>query len=84
MPHVEWDPEQPPAEPPPGADPLIWRLAYGLHSDHRPHTDGFCVTCRQFWPCAPRRLADQGFAAAFRPPPPDPRSTPPDNSGHHY
>ena len=83
MPHVEWDPEHPPAEPPPGADPLIWRLAYGLHSDHRPHTDGFCVTCREFWPCAPRRLADQGLAAAFRPPP-DRRSTPPDNAGHRY
>jgi hypothetical protein len=83
VPQAEWDPEHPPAEPPAGADPLIWRLAYGLYRDHYPHTDGFCVTCREFWPCAPRRLADQGFSAAF-PPPGDRRPGPPDNSGHRY
>jgi hypothetical protein len=66
MPHGEWDPENPPVEPPAGADVLIWRLAYGLFRDHRPHTDCFCVTCREFWPCGPRALADRGFTAAFR------------------
>jgi hypothetical protein len=83
MPHAHWDPEHPPAEPPEGADLLIWRLAHGLWTDHRPHTDGFCVTCRRFWPCDPSRLADQGFLAAF-PAPPAPSVPPPDNSGHHY
>jgi hypothetical protein len=80
MPHVDWDPERPPAEPPEGADPLLWRLAFGLYSDHRPHNDGFCVTCGEFWPCAPRRLADQGFAAALGPPG-EWRPGPPDKSG---
>jgi hypothetical protein len=68
MPHDQWDPESPPAEPPAGADVLVWRLAYRLFRDHRPHGDGFCVTCREFWPCGPRELADRGFEAAFRAP----------------
>ena len=58
----------PTAEPPAGADPLLWRLAYGLHRDHRAQPDGSCVTCRQAWPCAPRGLADRGLSAALIPP----------------
>ncbi len=67
MPRREWDPRQPPAEPPTGADPLIWHLAHGLCRDHRPHTDGFCVACQDFWPCGPRRLAERGLRLAFVP-----------------
>lgn len=61
---MTWDPEDPPAEPPPDADPLVWRLSYGLYQDHRVHTDGFCVTCKQFWPCPNRRTAERGLAVA--------------------
>jgi hypothetical protein len=68
MPHVEWDPQHPPIGPPEGADPLIWELAHGLYRDHRAQSDGFCVTCREFWPCEPRGLAHRGFEAAFRTP----------------
>lgn len=80
---VDWDPDHPPAEPPAGADPLLWRLAYGLHRDHRPQTDGFCMTCREFWPCRPRHLAGQGFLAAVQSPGRR-RPGPPGNSGHRY
>jgi hypothetical protein len=82
MAQVDWDPDNPPAEPPDGTDLLLWRLAWGLFNDHRPHSDGFCVTCREFWPCPPRGLAEQGFSAALRRRPDGPR--PPDNSSRHY
>ncbi len=56
----------PPAVPPVGADPLIWRLAYGLYLDHSAHTDAFCVTCKNYWPCEWRLLAEHAFVQAFR------------------
>jgi hypothetical protein len=83
MPNVDEDPEQPSAEPPAGADPLIWRLAFGLHRDHRPHNDGFCQTCRAYWPCAPHNLARLGFVAAVRSPGAS-RAGRAGNSGTHY
>jgi hypothetical protein len=58
--------DDPPAEPPVGVDPLVWRLAYGLYLDHSAHTDAFCVTCRNFWPCEWRLLAEHAFVQAFR------------------
>jgi hypothetical protein len=64
--HLPYDPEDPPPEPPPGSDPLVWRLAYGLHSDHQPDSYGWCVVCRPLttWPCNSSRLSAVGFAAA--------------------
>ena len=74
MPHLDWDPENPPAEPPPGADTLIWRLAHGLRTDHsRVGVDGFCVTCRTFSPCRPLRLAERGLVLAVKRHPPPAR-----------
>ncbi len=77
------DPEDPEAEPPvlpsreppQGSDPLIWSLAYRLFVDHRAHHDGFCLICREYWPCASRQLAELGLQQAMRPPgsPNDPR-----------
>jgi hypothetical protein len=66
---LSFDPEHPPAEPPPGCDPVLWRLAYQVHVDHRPGVDAFCLarTCRaafSAWPCQPARLAAQGFLGA--------------------
>jgi hypothetical protein len=65
MTYSDWDPQHPPEEAPAGADPLFWRLAFGLFRDHRPDIDDRCVTCRAGWPCGPRRLADEGFAKAM-------------------
>ncbi|GGQ58081.1 hypothetical protein GCM10010166_30010 [Couchioplanes caeruleus subsp. azureus] len=45
---------------------MIWRLAYGLYRDHWPRDDGFCTTCRAFWPCDPHALACHGLTAALR------------------
>lgn len=50
-----------PAAPPPGAHPLLWRLAHRLYQDHSSHIDGFCVACREYWPCDARRLAERGL-----------------------
>ena len=61
-------PVLPSKEPPEGSDPLIWRLAYRLFVDHRAHHDGFCVICREYWPCASRQLAELGLQQAMRPP----------------
>jgi hypothetical protein len=73
MPNVPWDQGQPPVDPPGGTDPLLWRLSRQLRSDHdEVDLDGFCVTCRTFWPCRPRRLAERGLILALerhKPPP---------------
>jgi hypothetical protein len=58
----------PPIDPPTGCiNPLVWRLARRLYADHRPGPDGWCLNCRPAidYPCAARRLADQGLAAAM-------------------
>jgi hypothetical protein len=66
---LPFDPEDPPADPPPGCDAMVWRLAHQVHVDHQPGSDAFCVarTCRGSftpWPCGPSRLAAQGFLGA--------------------
>lgn len=58
---------EPTAEPPAGVDVLVWRLAYQLYTEHRAHTDNFCMTCRQFWPCTVRRLAESALTNALDP-----------------
>jgi hypothetical protein len=73
VPRITWDPEQPPVEPPAGADVLVWRLSHRLLTDHtRSDSDGFCLTCRAYSPCRQRRLAERGLIVAvarFDPPP---------------
>jgi hypothetical protein len=63
-----FDLDNPPAHPPEGADPLMWRLAYQVHTDHECSPFGWCraAECRQApWPCRPARLAELGFATAL-------------------
>lgn len=60
--------DDPPAEPPEGADPLAWRMAHELRVAHQPDSTNCCVTCRvnQPWPCPPSRLAARGYRLALR------------------
>lgn len=65
---LPYDPEDPPTQPPGGADPVMWRLAYQVYVDHRnsygvcaaPH----CLGRYQPWPCSPARLAMMGMRTA--------------------
>lgn len=66
---LPYDPDDPPAEPPRGAEPVLWVVAYALHAEHRPGVDGFCVagTCRArllVWPCHASELARAGLLQA--------------------
>ncbi|NJC63912.1 hypothetical protein HC028_05230 [Planosporangium flavigriseum] len=66
---AEFDQQNPPAQPPRGADPLLWRLSYQVWTDHQPAVDQFCQAgaCRDAfrpWPCPPRRFAMVGLLAA--------------------
>lgn len=72
---VPFDPERPPEEPPPGIpQPMLWRLARRLFTDHQCSAAGTgpalalrCRTCGDPWPCRGRRLAERGLVAACRP-----------------
>lgn len=60
-----WNPDHPPEEPPESADPLIWRLAYGLRGEHaRRDADGRCAACREPAPCRLLAVALQGLVLA--------------------
>lgn len=66
MAHV---PVPPPYDPPPGADPLMWRLSYYVYSEHRA-LHGRCTArgCRYaLWPCNPSRYALVGMRVAMGP-----------------
>lgn len=68
---VSFDPQDPPEEPPPGADPGYWRVAVRLFRDHSPPADAGagparCGQCNQPWPCAARRTAERGLIGALR------------------
>src|SRR5256885_5060203 len=59
-----FDVADPPQEPPVECvDPLTWRLAYSLHTSHRPKADDFC-SCGRPYPCTSARLAERGFRVA--------------------
>lgn len=66
---LTFDGEDPPAEPPPQAERLMWRLAYQVNRDHQPDGQGLCgaSTCGSLtgWPCAAHRLAHTGFVVAM-------------------
>ncbi|GAA1785143.1 hypothetical protein GCM10009682_04000 [Luedemannella flava] len=69
--HVSFDPQDPPDDPPPGADPSYWRVAVRLFRDHSPPSDAGpgptpCRQCNQPWPCAARRAAERGLIGALR------------------
>jgi hypothetical protein len=67
---LPFDIANPPEDPPPGADRLLWILAYSLHSEHQPGTDGLCLagSCGGInpnpWPCRASKLAQGGFVFA--------------------
>jgi hypothetical protein len=66
MPHLIWDTEHPPEQPPAAADPLIWRLAYGLRGDHiKADADGRCAACREPAPCHLLSVALEGLVLAM-------------------
>jgi hypothetical protein len=69
--HVAFDPQNPPEEPPAGAEPVYWRVAVRLFRDHSPEPradpgPAQCRQCRQTWPCAARRTAERGLIGALR------------------
>jgi hypothetical protein len=56
-----------PAEPPAGADPLVWKLALELRAEHSTtDVDGFCATCGEFAPCELMKVAEQGLVLAVQ------------------
>ena len=60
-----WRFDEVPERPPDGADPLIWRLAYGLRGDHLPEDpEGRCAVCREPAPCRLLGVALQGLVLA--------------------
>jgi hypothetical protein len=64
---LSFDLEHPPQEPPAECvDALTWRLAYTLHTSHRPDVDGIC-SCGHAYPCSSARLAGRGFRVSCRP-----------------
>lgn len=66
--HVNFDPDNPPAEPPANADPLVWRMAHEIRTAHQPDRTQCCVTCpgSTGWPCEPARIAARGYLLALR------------------
>jgi hypothetical protein len=75
LPHDPNNSDNPPVEAPPGADPLLWRLAYSVYETHRSRADGFCA-CRDFWPCEHARLAGDHLRMAYAIDPSLPEPTP--------
>jgi hypothetical protein len=64
VPSLSFDLEDPPEDPPVECtDPLTWRLAYSLHTAHRPDGAGACA-CGGTYPCPSADLAARGFRFA--------------------
>jgi hypothetical protein len=66
---LPYDIQNPPEQPPEGADRLLWLLAWAVHVEHQPGTNGFCTapTCAKdsaLWPCGRSMLASGGFLFA--------------------
>lgn len=66
-PALRFDIEDPPAEPPDGANIVLWRLAHRLYRKHLPDTRGRCMGCHRMWPCMDHRLAVRGLVAVCLP-----------------
>jgi hypothetical protein len=67
MPLLPFDRNDPPRQPPESCgNALMWAMAYQLFGDHRPDSDGFCITCvpSKYIPCIGRDLALRGFLAS--------------------
>jgi hypothetical protein len=65
---ARFDPENPPAEPPEGADPLVWSMATAIRASHQPDATQCCVACpgSEPWPCPPSNLVARGYRLALR------------------
>jgi hypothetical protein len=64
--NLPYEIDNPPADPPAGVDPLLWKVAFALRAEHEPGLDGWCVAgiCKgksSLWPCGERKLADAGL-----------------------
>ncbi len=60
---LQYDPDVPPRDPPPGANPTLWRLAYLVYEAHWRRADGFC-NCGELWLCGPAQLAREQMRVA--------------------
>jgi len=70
MAQLPYNPENPPQDPPTGADRVLWVIAIRLYQEHV-GTDGMCLapTCRQqanLWPCESYNVARAGLLFAVR------------------
>jgi hypothetical protein len=66
---LPFDPDDPPADPPPGSDRALWVMSHSLWAAHQPDPDGICVVkkCRDafmLWPCHSHRIASAGLIGA--------------------
>ncbi len=60
---LPYDPDKPPRDPPTGANPTLWRLAYLVYETHWRLNDGFC-NCGETWMCSPAQLAREQMRVA--------------------
>jgi hypothetical protein len=83
--NIPYDIDNPPAEPPPGVSPLLWKVAFALRGEHDEGPDGWCLatSCRRasaLWPCEKRKLSDVGLmgtvGGGVQPPPTNPHHPP--------
>ncbi|MEV4414029.1 hypothetical protein [Catellatospora sp. NPDC049609] len=63
-PAVELDLDNPPIDPPGGADLVMWSMARELFADHEADHDAPCPSCQMAWPCPGNLLARQGLTVA--------------------
>jgi hypothetical protein len=77
MTHLPFDPSNPPEEPPAQvAQPMMWRMAVRLVTDHRPDWSAVgrarppCRCCGDSWPCRGHELGRRGLVASLRDPGP--------------
>ncbi len=59
---LPFDPDDPPHNPPAGANEALWERAYQVHQVHRPR----CIYCARPWPCEKARLAAEQLRYACR------------------
>ncbi len=60
---LPYDQDQPPRDPPTGANPTLWQLAYLVYETHWRVADGFCQ-CGERWLCCAAQLARSQMRAA--------------------
>jgi hypothetical protein len=66
VPHSQIDLNEPPANPPPGCiDPVMWKIAIYLYSNHTASASGSCSRCGGQFPCLGHALAVTGLRTAL-------------------